>query len=927
MRTLVRLMFGVVTALGLSFSGSAGPADYPVLFVHEYCSDGGSWDPMFQNLARRRYGNELVRLYRDADGAVARRGDAQPQAGTSFAIDFFDTRTRSFSPTAVADVSIRRKAEELKSVIDYIKTTTGHARVIVVAHGMGGLVGRAYVQGLGITSMNAGIPYTSDVAGLITIGTPHLGSDFFAVPGDWDASCAAADTLNRREMLLTPGGLLDNMNQQGWPAGTRVDAISTYYSEASAGDTDGLVTRSSQDVGAISSDWARHPEAHVWSQPLTSRRVPGFESLAPHSAVIRTAMTATLVDGIVRELDLIPAAAIRPFETRGLPESAHPYEDNFDSSWSYTLAGNPSAIDVRFDPQTWVEWDYDFIHVMDGNGTPVTGSPFTGNDLSGRTIRIQGSTVRIRLTSDAYGRGFGFRVVSVNAATEASPQEVLPESNHPYASNYHGTWSYVVDGNPSAIDVTFSAETFVEEASDFIYIQDSKNRLSVAGSPFTGNSLAGRTIRVPGAGVLITLSTNFSVTGYGFKVTALTAAGGTTSTAPVTLAADGPAMANTVAAMIKGALESTSTAANFATPPTLLARFVSFISPEVVYAQSGFTKNCPGGGRVWLERVVSSGGRHTLSNASATFTGCGFDAQRPNATMNGVLTLNGAWCPGQSSCSGPGVSQPSTPISTTGSLDVSDVGSVPFIGSVGPAAYSYNLGCSGCIFQGSPDTPPTPNPNSCTATVAPTSLSAGAGGGSYTVSVTVGSTCPWTVGSNSGFISITSPVLASGRGNGSVSFSVSANTGAARTGSLSIAGRTVTVSQAAATAAPTPTPTPTPTPAPNDDLIANWGGSITLRAGCVTPLPFSYLWTGTVRRVTAGALELEITIPLLDINRDRLVLTVNGSAMSFSIRYGPYTYRYVGTLSSDRRSVSGTFTGDNCSSTQTQSGTWSGTQR
>ena len=796
MRTLARLIFGAATVLALSFSGSAGPADYPVLFVHEYCSDGGSWDAMFQNLSRRRYGNELVRLYRDADGAIAVRGDARPQAATSFAIDFFDTSRRTFTPADVADVSIRRKVEELKGVIDYITTTTGHARVIVVAHGMGGLVGRAYVQGLGTTSMDAAIPYTSDISGLITIGTPHLGSDFSALPGDWDASCAATDTLNRREMLLTPGGLLDNMNQRGWPTGTRVDAISTYYSEAPAGDTDGLVTRSSQDVGAISNYWARHPEAHVWSQPLASRRVPGFESLAPHSAVIRTAMTAALVDGIVRELDVIPAAAIRPFETQGLPESAHPYVNNFDSSWSYTLAGNPSAIDVRFDPQTFVEWDYDFIHVMNGNGTPVTGSPFSGNDLGGRTIRIQGSTVRIRLTSDASTTGYGFRLASVNAATGSAPPEILPESSHPYASNYYGTWPYVVAGNPSAVDVTFSAETFVEKDFDFISITDSDYK-EVAGSPFTGNSLAGRTIRVPGAGVWIELDSDDSVTGYGFKVTAVTSAGNTISTAPVTLAADGPTMANTVAAMIKGALEGTSTAANLATPPTLLARLVSLISPEVVYAQSGFTKNCPGGGSVRLDRVVSSGGRHTLSNSSATFTGCGFDAQRRNATMNGVLTLNGAWCPGQASCAGPGVSQPSTPISTTGSLNVADVGSVPFIGSVGPAAYSINLGCSGCIFQGAPDTPPTPNPNSCPATVAPTSVSPGAGGGSYTVSVTVGSTCPWTAGSNSGFISVTSG--ASGRGNGSVGFSVSANTGTARTGSLSIAGQTVSVSQAAGT--------------------------------------------------------------------------------------------------------------------------------
>lgn len=794
MRMLARLMFGAVTLLALSLSGSAGPADYPVLFVHEYCSTASSWDPMFQNLARRRYGDDLVRLYLGADDAIAVRGDAPPQA-TSFAIDFFDTSSRTFSPAAVADVSIRRKAEELKRVIDYIKTTTGHARVVVISHGMGGLVGRAYIQGLGTTAAGIAIPYASDVAGLITIGTPHLGSEFSAAPADWDASCAAADTVNRREMLPIAGGLLDNLNRLGWPAGTRVDAISAYYSDQAAGDTDGLVTRSSQDVAAISNYWARHSEAHVWSQPLAGRRVPGFESLAPHSAVIRTAVTAALVDGIVREIDVAPAAAIRPFETRGLPESAHPYANSFDSSWSYTLAGNPSAIDVRFDPQTYVEWDYDFLHVMNADGTPVSGSPFSGNDLGGRTIRVQGSTVRIRLTSDESVNGFGYRLVSVDAATGSSPPQLLPESSHPYADSYRGTWPYFAAGSPSAIDVTFSAETFVEKDYDYIHITDHEYK-EVAGSPFTGDSLAGRTIRVPGSGVWVELKTDDSVTGYGFRVTAVTAAGSAAPPTALTIAEAGPLMANTVAAVIKGALEGTaSSAANLSTPPTILERLVSIVSPEVVYAQGAFTRSCPGGGSVRIERVVTSGGRHSLSNSPATFTGCGFDPQRRTATMNGVLTLNGAWCPGQSSCSGPTVTDPSTPIRTTGSLDVPDLGAVPFIGSVGSTTYSMSLGCSGCVFQGAPDTPPTPNPNTCQATVAPTAVSVGAGGGSSSVTVTVGSTCPWTAGSNSGFISVTAG--ASGRGNGTVTFSVSANTGASRTGSLSIAGRTVTVSQAA----------------------------------------------------------------------------------------------------------------------------------
>jgi uncharacterized protein (TIGR03437 family) len=72
-----------------------------------------------------------------------------------------------------------------------------------------------------------------------------------------------------------------------------------------------------------------------------------------------------------------------------------------------------------------------------------------------------------------------------------------------------------------------------------------------------------------------------------------------------------------------------------------------------------------------------------------------------------------------------------------------------------------------------------------------------ASGGSSTVNVTTTSGCGWTATSNAGFITVTSG--ASGTGNGVVGFSTTANTGAARSGTLTIAGQTYTVNQSAGT--------------------------------------------------------------------------------------------------------------------------------
>ncbi len=116
---------------------------------------------------------------------------------------------------------------------------------------------------------------------------------------------------------------------------------------------------------------------------------------------------------------------------------------------------------------------------------------------------------------------------------------------------------------------------------------------------------------------------------------------------------------------------------------------------------------------------------------------------------------------------------------------------------------------------------------------------------------------------------------------------------------------------------------------PEVAAVGSWVGTITLRSGCVDPLPYVYSWSGTIRRDGAGSLELVLTIPELSIRDGALALDLNGSTVSFGYRYGPFRYNYVGTLSSDQRSVNGTFTGDGCNpplNTQ-QSGTWEGTRR
>ena len=77
--------------------------------------------------------------------------------------------------------------------------------------------------------------------------------------------------------------------------------------------------------------------------------------------------------------------------------------------------------------------------------------------------------------------------------------------------------------------------------------------------------------------------------------------------------------------------------------------------------------------------------------------------------------------------------------------------------------------------------------NGCTYAASPTSVSAAAGRGSGSVAVTAGTGCTWTASSSASWLTVTSG--ASGSGNGSVGYSIAANTGAARSATLTSAAR------------------------------------------------------------------------------------------------------------------------------------------
>ena len=97
-------------------------------------------------------------------------------------------------------------------------------------------------------------------------------------------------------------------------------------------------------------------------------------------------------------------------------ESAHPYEDNCDESWTINKPGAKS-VSITFSSQTEVENGYDYIKIYDGKDNLI-GS-YTGTALASQCITVTGDTVIIRLTSDSSNSYYGFSIDSIVAEPNA----------------------------------------------------------------------------------------------------------------------------------------------------------------------------------------------------------------------------------------------------------------------------------------------------------------------------------------------------------------------------------------------------------------------------------------------------------------------------------------------------------------------------
>ncbi len=99
-------------------------------------------------------------------------------------------------------------------------------------------------------------------------------------------------------------------------------------------------------------------------------------------------------------------------------QSKHPYDENVHEVYVYNGAEGAENLYLTFSDDTQFEEYCDYLYIYDANGYEV-GS-YTGDELSGRTITVPGSYVKLVLNTDSSNNEYGFRVVSASDKLECA---------------------------------------------------------------------------------------------------------------------------------------------------------------------------------------------------------------------------------------------------------------------------------------------------------------------------------------------------------------------------------------------------------------------------------------------------------------------------------------------------------------------------
>jgi hypothetical protein len=162
-----------------------------------------------------------------------------------------------------------------------------------------------------------------------------------------------------------------------------------------------------------------------------------------------------------------------------LPESVHPYSNDFEQTWPPIQSDGATQIRLHFDSLKLARVDgpssrNDKLILSDKYGEKLKTyeSVFGVDEHDFWTDWYETDTLNVTLDTDSSGTDYGFKIdkKETRMGVSSSPKS-LPESDHPYASHYNYTWPAIVSNKPgtSQIQIHFEYLDLSDEDKLVIY--------------------------------------------------------------------------------------------------------------------------------------------------------------------------------------------------------------------------------------------------------------------------------------------------------------------------------------------------------------------------------------------------------------------------------------------------------------------------
>ncbi|MHB8103584.1 MAG: hypothetical protein ACYDEF_15795 [Methanosarcina sp.] len=215
-----------------------------------------------------------------------------------------------------------------------------------------------------------------------------------------------------------------------------------------------------------------------------------------------------------------------------LPESDHPYLNDFDHTWIKKEPGAPQirlhfenlklAKDEGFFPlavDKLILLDKYDNELVTYGGYSESYFGFEKQDFW--TDWYAGDTLKVKLVTDSSGTDYGFKIDKIENRTGASTStNSLPESDHPYASNFKYTWPAIIS-EPGTARMQIHFENLDLSDKDELVIYDKYGKVIETYSGLLGRGYEKKDFSTkffPGDTLKVELITNGEGASYGFKI-------------------------------------------------------------------------------------------------------------------------------------------------------------------------------------------------------------------------------------------------------------------------------------------------------------------------------------------------------------------------------------------------------------------------